>query len=132
MLGLLEHRDVALRAVSAACKLVTRRPQRPEWNEFRMHVVSAVGEAFNILGPSPISSIEAAKHLAKRLDTPWRTAPVPFRQAYEVSIAKARAVLGYRPEIDFYRAVDDGLAMLNGEDIGIIPARLPAAQPLSR
>jgi serine/threonine-protein kinase RsbW len=47
MLGLLEHRDVALRAVSAACKLVTRRPQRPEWNEFRMHVVSAVGEAFN-------------------------------------------------------------------------------------
>jgi serine/threonine-protein kinase RsbW len=47
MLGLLEHRDVALRAVSAACKLVTRRPQRSEWNEFRMHVVSAVGEAFN-------------------------------------------------------------------------------------
>src|SRR3954454_7115386 len=47
MLGLLEHRDVALRAVSAACKLVARRPYRPELNEFRMHVVSAVGEAFN-------------------------------------------------------------------------------------
>jgi serine/threonine-protein kinase RsbW len=47
MLGLLEHRDVALRAVSAACKLVTRRPQKPDLNEFRMHVVSAVGEAFN-------------------------------------------------------------------------------------
>jgi serine/threonine-protein kinase RsbW len=47
MLGLLEHRDVVLRAVSAACKLVARRPQPPEMNEFRMHVVSAVGEAFN-------------------------------------------------------------------------------------
>ena len=47
MLGLLEHRDVALRAVSAACKLVAQRPLQPEWNEFRMHVVSAVGEAFN-------------------------------------------------------------------------------------
>jgi serine/threonine-protein kinase RsbW len=47
MLGLLEHRDVALRAVSAACKLIAQRPQRPELNEFRMHVVSAVGEAFN-------------------------------------------------------------------------------------
>lgn len=47
MLGILDHRDVALRAVSAACKLVTPRQQRPEWNEFRMHVVSAVGEAFN-------------------------------------------------------------------------------------
>src|SRR5215471_14357319 len=47
MLGILAHRDVALRAVSAACKLVTGRPQGPIWNEFRMQVVSAVGEAFN-------------------------------------------------------------------------------------
>jgi serine/threonine-protein kinase RsbW len=48
MPGLLEHRDVALRAVSAACKLITpRRPHRFEMNEFRTHVVSAVGEAFN-------------------------------------------------------------------------------------
>jgi anti-sigma regulatory factor (Ser/Thr protein kinase) len=47
MLGILDHRDVALRAVSAACKLVTRKPQGPAWNEFRMQVVSAVGEAFN-------------------------------------------------------------------------------------
>jgi serine/threonine-protein kinase RsbW len=47
MLGILDHRDVALRAVSAACKLVTRRPQGKAWNEFRMQVVSAVGEAFN-------------------------------------------------------------------------------------
>src|SRR5215831_20068609 len=47
MLGILDHRDVALRAVSAACKLVTRRPQGPAWTEFRMQVVSAVGEAFN-------------------------------------------------------------------------------------
>jgi nucleoside-diphosphate-sugar epimerase len=89
---------------------------------------AAVGEAFNILGPSPISSIEAAKYLGEKLDTPWRTAPVPFRQAYEISIGKARAVLGYRPEIDFYRAVDDGLAMLRGEDIGILPAKLPSTR----
>jgi serine/threonine-protein kinase RsbW len=47
MLGILDHRDVALRAVSAACKLVTRRPQGQAWNDFRMQVVSAVGEAFN-------------------------------------------------------------------------------------
>src|SRR5262245_15587099 len=47
MLGILDHRDVALRAVSAACKLVTRKPQGKVWNEFRMQVVSAVGEAFN-------------------------------------------------------------------------------------
>ena len=45
--GILEHRDVALRAVSTACKLVTPRPQGRAWNEFQMQVVSAVGEAFN-------------------------------------------------------------------------------------
>jgi anti-sigma regulatory factor (Ser/Thr protein kinase) len=45
--GILEHRDVALRAVSTACKLVTPRPQGRPWNEFQMQVVSAVGEAFN-------------------------------------------------------------------------------------
>src|SRR5437667_8629846 len=47
LLGILEHRDVALRAVSTACKLVTPRPQGQAWNEFQMQVVSAVGEAFN-------------------------------------------------------------------------------------
>ncbi len=45
--GILEHRDVALRAVSTACKLITPRPQGRSWNEFQMQVVSAVGEAFN-------------------------------------------------------------------------------------
>jgi anti-sigma regulatory factor (Ser/Thr protein kinase) len=45
--GILEHRDVALRAVSTACKLVTPRPQGRSWNEFQMQVVSAVGEAYN-------------------------------------------------------------------------------------
>ncbi|MCC7372756.1 MAG: NAD(P)-dependent oxidoreductase [Chloroflexi bacterium] len=89
---------------------------------------AAVGEVFNILGPGPVSSLEAVKHLSERLNLPWRPAPVPFRQAYEISTAKARAVLGYRPEIDFFRAVDDGLAMLAGQDVGIIPAKLPVAR----
>ena len=47
LLGILEHRDVALRAVSTACKLVTPRPQGRAWKDFQMQVVSAVGEAFN-------------------------------------------------------------------------------------
>ncbi|MFN8524011.1 MAG: NAD(P)-dependent oxidoreductase [Chloroflexota bacterium] len=86
---------------------------------------AAVGQAFNILGPSPVSSVEAARHLSDRLNLPWRTHAVPFRQAYEMSTSKARLVLGYRPAIDFFRAVDDGLAMLRGEDVGVIPAKLP-------
>lgn len=88
---------------------------------------AAVGEAFNLLGPAPVASTEAVPYLAERLDVPWRTAAVPFRQAYEISTVKARSVLGYRPEFDFFRAVDDGLAMGRGEDIGVVPTRVPAA-----
>lgn len=51
MLGRVQHRDIVLRAVSAACKLVRERPGQlegdTEWSEFRMHVVTAVSEAFN-------------------------------------------------------------------------------------
>ncbi len=88
---------------------------------------AAVGEAFNLLGPAPVASTEAAPYLAERLHLPWRTVAVPFRQAYEISTVKARSVLGYRPEFDFFRAVDDGFAMDRGEDIGVVPIRVPAA-----
>jgi serine/threonine-protein kinase RsbW len=50
MLGRVQHRDIVLRAVGAACKLVRDQPAQAadaEWNEFRMQVVTAVSEAFN-------------------------------------------------------------------------------------
>ena len=53
MLGRVQHRDIVLRAVSAACKLVKPHPGEPsldtDWNDFRMQVVTAVSEAFNNL-----------------------------------------------------------------------------------
>jgi serine/threonine-protein kinase RsbW len=49
VLGILEHRDIVLRAVSAACKLVTGHPGGPTWQDFQAQVVSAVSEAFNNL-----------------------------------------------------------------------------------
>jgi serine/threonine-protein kinase RsbW len=51
MLGRVQHRDIVLRAVSAACKLVRPHPSEASldtnWNDFRMQVVTAVSEAFN-------------------------------------------------------------------------------------
>jgi anti-sigma regulatory factor (Ser/Thr protein kinase) len=49
MLGRVQHRDIVLRAVSAACKLVRDTPPHSDetWNNFRMQVVTAVSEAFN-------------------------------------------------------------------------------------
>jgi serine/threonine-protein kinase RsbW len=47
--GILECRDMVLRTVSAACKLVIPEPRsrRPRYSEFTAHLVSAVGEAYN-------------------------------------------------------------------------------------
>ena len=46
MLGRLQHRDLVLRSVAAACKLVNARTDNA-WSDFRTQVVTAVGEAFN-------------------------------------------------------------------------------------
>ena len=47
--GILECRDMVLRTVSAACKLVIpgSRSRRSRFSEFTAHLVSAVGEAYN-------------------------------------------------------------------------------------
>jgi serine/threonine-protein kinase RsbW len=45
--GTLDHRDVVLRTVSAACRLLFQDTKEESSQEFRNHVVSAVGEAFN-------------------------------------------------------------------------------------
>jgi serine/threonine-protein kinase RsbW len=46
MVGRLQHRDLVLRSVAAACKLVNVKTDNA-WNDFRTQVVTAVGEAFN-------------------------------------------------------------------------------------
>jgi len=50
MLGRLQHRDIVLRSVAAACKLVRKDPDHSDsadWHQFQMQVVTAVSEAFN-------------------------------------------------------------------------------------
>jgi anti-sigma regulatory factor (Ser/Thr protein kinase) len=50
LLSILEHRDVALRAVSTACRQVAKPATPEDWarlGDFRIQVVSALGEAFN-------------------------------------------------------------------------------------
>ena len=49
MLARLQYRDLVLRSVAAACKLVSPAGENPGWPEFRLQVVTAVGEAFNNL-----------------------------------------------------------------------------------
>jgi anti-sigma regulatory factor (Ser/Thr protein kinase) len=45
--GRLQDRNVALRAVAEACKVVAPQPRGSAWTRFRSQVLSAVGEGFN-------------------------------------------------------------------------------------
>jgi serine/threonine-protein kinase RsbW len=47
MLGRLQHRDIVIRSVSAACKRVTSRIDDSASTEFLYEVVTAASEAFN-------------------------------------------------------------------------------------
>ncbi len=67
---------------------------------------SALGQTFNIAGPSVFDYRVAAEHLSKRLDVPVIEIPNPKFHPFEINITRARTVLGYAPENDFFRMAD--------------------------
>jgi len=72
---------------------------------------NAVGEAFNLSGPSPFSYDTVIPYLAERTGYPVVDARIPG-PAIRIhhSTAKARSLLGYAPQYDVFRSIDDGLA----------------------
>jgi UDP-glucose 4-epimerase len=71
---------------------------------------AAEGQTFNIAGPAPFTYDEVSPWLAERLDR----RPVPGNcrgiHSYEVSIAKARGILGYQPKYSVYESLEDALS----------------------
>lgn len=71
----------------------------------------AIGEAFNIGPAAPYAEAELLWHLGRRLGLPVRTVTLAgARPSWIVSSAKARAVLGYRPDRTVIGMVDEALA----------------------
>lgn len=71
---------------------------------------SAIGQTFNIAGPSAFDYRVAAEYLSKRLDVPVIEIPNPKYHPFEINITRARTVLGYAPENDFFRMADRAIA----------------------
>jgi len=67
---------------------------------------SAIGQSFNIAGPSAFDYRVAAEYLSKKLDVQVIEIPNPQYHSFEINIARARTVLGYEPENDFFRMAD--------------------------
>jgi len=67
---------------------------------------AALGETFNLGPPSAFTLDRAVKYIAALLDLPFVEARLPLDpMCFEVSSARARAILDYRPTIDIFEMI---------------------------
>jgi len=71
---------------------------------------SAIGHAFTITGPSSFSYSYAAEYVSKKLDLPIVEFEYDGFYDFTHNIAKARSLLGYNPQYDVIRIVDEAIA----------------------
>ncbi len=67
---------------------------------------SAIGQSFNIAGPAAFDYRVAADYLSRQLNIPTVELRCPDYHPFEINITRARSVLGYAPENDFFRMAD--------------------------
>jgi nucleoside-diphosphate-sugar epimerase len=70
---------------------------------------AAVGEAFNVSGPAPFGYDTLANYVAQKLDLPVVRFEVGEFHDFCIDMSKSRSVLGFQPEYDIFRIVDDAL-----------------------
>ena len=113
-------------------------PKTPDGRPWQLHAVDvrdvvqavlsalekpeAVGEDFNIAGPLPMDFEIAARHLAERTGVDCAEVTIPNLLRFWYDLSKAEKLLGYEPQYDIRRMIDDALAFQKGEDIGVLPA----------
>ena len=70
---------------------------------------TAIGEAFNVSGPAPFAYDALADYVAEKLDLPVVRFEVGEFHDFCIDMAKSRSVLGFNPQYDIFRIVDDAL-----------------------
>ena len=68
----------------------------------------AVGEVFHLMAAHPFAYDELVKHISTVTGWPYIEVTVSSVTHWELSIAKAQAILGYNPTRDVFQMVDDG------------------------
>lgn len=87
---------------------------------------SAVGEAFNLAAPAPLYMPELVPYISEKTGIPYITATLPWKQvSCELSIVKARAVLGYNPRYDVFKMVDSAILFQQGKDTSVVDRLQP-------
>ncbi|NPV08516.1 MAG: NAD(P)-dependent oxidoreductase [Anaerolineae bacterium] len=80
---------------------------------------AAVGEAFNAAAPEPIYYTEAAEALSEAIGMPVVKWQVPVRWVFDLSITKARSLIGYKPRWGIRQMIADAIAVQRGESDGM-------------
>jgi nucleoside-diphosphate-sugar epimerase len=75
---------------------------------------SAQGGIYNLAGPAPFRYLEVIEKLARDLGVPWGSAPVKGSEPYELSIERARKVLGYDPQFPIERMLEQAARKHSG------------------
>ncbi len=83
---------------------------------------AAIGQTFQLAGPRAFTWDEAVPYLSQRLDIPYQEValkgPPTF---YEYDLSKSRALIGFQPQYDIIRMIDDAMAYREGTDIKVLP-----------
>lgn len=74
---------------------------------------AAIGHAFTITGPSPFSYGLAAEYVSERLNLPIVEFEYDGFYDFTHNIAKARSILGYNPQYDITKIIDDAIEFRN-------------------
>jgi nucleoside-diphosphate-sugar epimerase len=85
---------------------------------------AAFGETFQLAGPAPFTWDDAVPYLAKRLEIPYGEGMSRGTTTYyEYDLAKLKRLIGYEPQFDIHRMIDDAVAFQHGEEIGVLPTQ---------
>ncbi len=82
----------------------------------------AFGETFQLGAPGPFTWDQAVPYMSERLNISYVEAELDAVPTfYEYDISKSRALIGFQPQYDIFRMIDDAIALRQGRDIGVLP-----------
>lgn len=82
----------------------------------------AFGETIQLGGPKAFTWDEVIPYLSEKLDIPFIDVVSQGTPTfYQFDLSKARNLIGFEPQYDIIRMVDDALRYRAGEDIGVLP-----------
>lgn len=82
----------------------------------------AIGHTIQLAGPRPFTWEEAVPYLSKRLNIPYQEAVLHGPPTYyEYDLTKAKTRIGFDPQYDIIRIIEDAIAFREGKSIDILP-----------